>query len=282
MPKMTAEEYLNGRRKMTAGEYLASRAKRGVDTWGPVGTGDASFEQPRPEEPGMIEQALDWLGSIENEGFADQPTERGKLSPRHGAQSYPGSPTGAKAAVSGLTRGLTLGALRPGDEDTAQMADGTAIPLADTKAYQVGEVAGEFAPWGLAFKAVSKIKQLGKLGKLPWLLKALGRGSAVGAGVETARQTGGAIHGEGFDVGAIAESAAIVGALDTALGGLGRAFKGVQTLVRNKKYAAAKTEFDRITAGMDSKKIAAEEIARLRTMLDDAERLALQGTEGKN
>jgi len=132
----------------------------------------------------------------------------------------PGLGESAKRVGGGLVTGASLGLLRPFEEE-----------VGETAGFQAAEFLGEFAPltkgFSLAKSAGAKLlTKFTKLAKLPGFVKALGRGAAVGGGIETIRQIGDVAHGEEFDTDAVLGNAALFGAGDAVFAGAGSLIKG--------------------------------------------------------
>jgi len=154
--------------------------------------------------------------------------------------------------VGGIYPGLTSGLVAPWHDD-----------LAGDPWYKAGEMIGLTLPFGLATKA---LKAVPWLAKLPRLVSPVVRGGLTGTVLGTAEETGEVIRGGEFDVGNVAEEAALFAAFDGVLSAAG---KGISKLVANRSGKKFAREMRQAIKDGRIEPVNNQEIVRMATMVED-------------
>ncbi len=202
MAQLTREEFIaeKARREaeatnkpLTREEFLSERAERRESE----GFFDAVFSGP-DGGPGLFQDPVEFF--------------------RRGGPDLEES---AKRVSGGLVTGVSLGLLRPFEEE-----------VGETAGFKVAETVGEFAPLTKGFQLAkgagsALLRQFPKLAKIPGFIQAAFRGGAVGGGLEAVKQLGDVAHGEDFNTDAILGNAALFGGGDALFSGAGSVIKAV-------------------------------------------------------
>lgn len=191
-----------------------------------------------PDEDGFFAQVWDFINSGANgaPGIFTDPVEWAT------SEKNPSLQQSTKNVVGGITSGLTFGAIEPFKNDAVEgtglsdVVTGNIRRTSESGGYRAGRLLGEIAPLGLLSKGVGALKGISSL---PNIIRQAVTGGIIGTATGTARETVGAIKGEGFNPVNIAIEAGSFAVLDGLVGVGGVA---VQKAIRNrsaKEFAEA-------------------------------------------